>query len=107
MANQSKLKKKKNYDTNNIPLALDAIRGGMQIKEASAIFGIPRSTLSDKLHRKYAEDKNHPGMNNYKLLQNLCENKFNSYVLNSFSILVIKYCSVPLYMFYHSSKSYL
>ena len=63
MANQSKLTKKKNYDPNNIPLALDAIRGGMQIKEASEVFGIPRSTLSDKLHKKYAEDKDRPGMN--------------------------------------------
>ena len=61
MANQSKLKKK-NYDVNKIPEAIAAIKNGMLIKDASVIYGIPRSTLSDKLHKKYASGKTQPGM---------------------------------------------
>ena len=57
MANQ----KKKKYDSSKIPEAIAAIKNGMQIKEASKIFGVPRSTLSDKLHKKYAAGKTRPG----------------------------------------------
>ena len=60
MANQSKLKKK-NYDVNKIPEAIAAIKNGMLIKDASVTYGIPRSTLCDKLHKKYASGKTQPG----------------------------------------------
>ena len=61
LRNMSKQPKKKNYNIDNIPLAIASIRDGMSIKNASGIYGIPRSTLSDKLHNKYNPDKTKPG----------------------------------------------
>lgn len=48
MAPQRKL-----YVQGEMEKAVEAVRAGMSIKSAAQRFGVPRSTLSDKVHNRY------------------------------------------------------
>lgn len=50
-------KRKQNYSSDTMEKALESVRNGMSIRKSSALYGIPRISLSDKINQKYKEKK--------------------------------------------------
>ena len=50
-------KKRKLYDQDNLLKAIADIKNGMKYKEASVKYGIPTSTLNDKINNKYSIER--------------------------------------------------
>ena len=50
----------KRYSCDNIKKAIDAVNNGMSKRKASAVYGIPRSTLIFRLSSKYIKER--PGL---------------------------------------------
>ena len=54
--------KTRKYSNENVRLALSAVLDGMSVRKAAIKYGIPTSTLQDKLNFKYQPGKG-PGRN--------------------------------------------
>ena len=54
--------KKKYYDEIKVLEAAAAVKNGMSYKDAVQIYGVPRSTINDKVLQRYRSGKNKPGI---------------------------------------------
>jgi hypothetical protein len=62
MSNQLKVKKRVTYSRSKMSSAISAVQEGLMSKsKASKVFGVPRTTLLDKLYGRVPMDPTPPG----------------------------------------------